>query len=91
MKEGESVDIATEATPQGSPVAIEPTEETPGELRCEVDAAPQELVSTLELNVEDLFQFPIFLPKGARVTHSPQQREEEDFSIRMASNLKKRP
>jgi len=64
-------------------------EESPGELGCEVDADPQELASTLGPNVEDSFQFSSVssIPRGVRVTYSPWQKEEEDFSIPMASNL----
>ena len=93
--------MGTDATPQGSLVNMEPMEEafmtTPTieatkeiaeEPTSEADAAPQEPTSTLGLNEENLFQFPVFLPKGAGVTHSPKQRQEESVSIPMASNLK---
>ena len=71
-------------------LTIEATREMEGEARSEADVAPQEPASTSGLDGENLFHFPIFLHKGARVTHSPQQREEENVAIPMASNLKRR-
>jgi hypothetical protein len=61
---------------------IEPMEEVLGELGREVGAKPQEPVSTSGLNIEDPFQFSffIFIPRGARRTHS-LRCTEEDLSI----------
>ena len=69
------MELMEEGNPFEEEVVTTPTRETAeemmGELRCEADAAPQEPASTSGLNAEDLFQFPIFIPRGARVTHSP--------------------
>jgi len=70
-----------------------PMEEALGEPRHEVDTDPQEPAWTLGLNIEYLFQFSFFssIPRGARVTCSPRNKEEGDFSITMALNLSQKP
>jgi len=65
--------------------AMGPVEEALGELGREVGANPQEPMSTSELNIEDSFQFSFFssIPRGARVTRSPQQKKNISPSLEL--------